>query len=116
MRTRKSEDMDVVKHQPKALEMILVKAGYSLRSIRGEETVRLVEREPSGPVAWLRERVPWLADPQPVRERTVERTPGMDRKEVLARVIQHDEHEQMKEEQAEAEAQKAQQGQPQGGR
>lgn len=152
--------MDVIKHQPKALEMILVKAGYSLREIRGEREVHRIREEPQGLVAAAGRVTPRSARLvaagclalgmlvayetgllsalavsvalgvalHALGELEAEATettheihrPGMDRREVVERVIQHDEHEQMKREDAESEAQaiqtKANAQQPTGGR
>lgn len=46
-------------------------------------------------------------DPEPTEETVEVSKPGMSVEEVMGRLVQHDEHEQMKEEEAEAEARKA---------
>ena len=109
--------MDVIKHQPKALEMVLVKeAGYNLADIRGERTERVETVEREGVLATLRRILPWCSPPTPRVRHVVEETPGMSRKEVLGRVVQHDEHERMRKEDAEAQARKAERRAKSGGK
>ena len=106
----------MIKHQPKALEMKLVKeAGYALADLRGRTEQHTVHRERQGLVAWLRRRIPWLADPTLIVERHEVHQPGMKRREVLQRAIQHDEHESIKAEQRRKQARKAEQQAKQGG-
>lgn len=138
----------MIKHQPKALEMLLVKeAGYNLSEIRGEREVHTITEEPQGLVAALGRVTPravrmamaaavalgmlgayetgmasplvvslilavalhWVGELDAEASQITHEVqkPGMKRREVYARAIQHDEHEQMKEEKREEAQRKA---------
>lgn len=88
--------------------MLLTKeVGLSLRDIRGwqETSVRYERRRDF--VAVVKRWLPWCDDPEP--ERTVETTsvPGLSEGEVMRLLVLHDEHEEMKEEEAEKEWKRA---------
>ena len=88
--------------------MLLTKeTGMTLRDIRGwtETNVRTERR--TDVVAAVRRALPWVSNPSPkeiVEQRSV---PGLSEQEVLRRLIIHDEHEEMKEEEAEKEENRA---------
>ena len=90
-----------------AIETLLVKdAGYALAEVRGERRHYTEEEPRTGVLAWLRDKLPGMTRGTLTRHVT-ERTEGMSEREVLQRWVLHDEHEKMKEDKADKEAQKA---------
>ena len=110
MRKSKSDDMLVIQHFPKALELVLLKetnltrTDFQGRRVRERET-----REPRGFFARIRAFVPGLSRSQPIITEREWVEPGMSEREVLEYLVLHDEHEQMKDERAKAEARRAKQ-------
>lgn len=88
--------------------MLLTKeTGMTLRDIRGwkERTVRTERR--TDLVAAARRILPWVSNPSPRQIVETTSVPGLSEDEVMRRLVIHDEHEQMKEEEAEKERKRA---------
>lgn len=89
------------------IESLLVKdAGYALTDLRGERRHYTEERPRTGVLAWLRSKLPWTERGTLTTE-YVEETEGMTEREVMSRLVLHEEHEKMKKESAEDNARKA---------
>ena len=79
----------------------------TLRDIRGwqETTVRTERR--TDLVAAVRRALPWVSNPSPRQIVETTSVPGLSEDEVMRRLVIHDEHEEMKEEEAEKERKRA---------
>lgn len=86
--------------------MLVKDAGYTLRDVRGTQSRVIRREERSDLIARARRHFGFLDDPKPkviVEERN---EPGMDEKEVLRRLVYHDEIERIREEEQEDEMRK----------
>jgi len=92
----------MLQHRREVIETMLVKeAGFTLRDIRGTESHSVEVRDRTDLIARVRRWCPYLEDPDPVREVTVEKEPGLSEQEVLRYLVYHDEMEEIKEEKRE---------------
>lgn len=94
----------MLKYNREVIETMLIKeAGFTLRDIRGTRTKSVTYHDRTDVIARLRRWCPFLEDPSPVAEATLEETPGMSEQETLRFLVYHDEIEEIKQEESEEE-------------